>query len=134
MTPHKRGIVLVIIIVVLIVIGVASIFIIKRQRKYYALEEENSQVNILNEGKNNLFDKIKEKIGINGDSSSRELNKRKRTPKIKIEQTHCKICGRELINGQCSNEFCIKYKRVVFSKLAKYFKFDLSKLGTIEVE
>jgi hypothetical protein len=74
---------LVIIIVVLIVIGVASIFIIKRQRKYYALEEENSQVNIINEGKNNLFDKIKEKIGINGDSSSRELNKRKKGKKTK---------------------------------------------------
>ena len=47
---------------------------------------------------------------------------------------HCKICGRELVNGECTNEFCIKHKKVLFNKLAKYFKFDLNKLGTLEVE
>jgi len=31
----------------------------------------------------------------------RELNKRKKVAKIKSKQTYCKICGREIINGQC---------------------------------
>ena len=64
----------------------------------------------------------------------KKLNKKKRVSKSISKQTHCKICGRELINGKCQNEFCIKHKKVLFNKLAKYFKFDLNKLGTVEVE
>jgi hypothetical protein len=56
---------------------------------------------------------------------------------IKIHKTqigHCEICGRELIDGKCLNDFCIKYRQIKFKKLSKYFGFDMSKYGTIEVE
>lgn len=71
---------------------------------------------------------------INKIKQAKELSKKKRISNFTKKQTHCKICGRELINGKCQNEFCIKYKNVKFGKLAKYFNFDLNKLGTLEVE
>ena len=52
------------IVVVMIIIGIVSIFIIRRQKKYHALEEEMSNSNIeINVGNNynKTFDELKEK-------------------------------------------------------------------------
>ena len=47
----------------------------------------------------------------------------------------CKICGRELINGKCQNQFCNEhYKSKIFKILIDYFGFDETKLGTINAE
>ena len=47
----------------------------------------------------------------------------------------CKICGRtKNKNGKCDNKFCQRHNPQRFISLIKYFNFDKSKYGTIEVE
>lgn len=47
----------------------------------------------------------------------------------------CKICGRiKNSNGECENEFCKHHNYQHFKSLIKYFGFDKTKYGTIEVE
>lgn len=46
----------------------------------------------------------------------------------------CQICGRKKNNGLCPNKFCIKHNYQQFRSLIKYFGFDKTKYGTIEVE
>lgn len=74
------------------------------------------------------LNEIKEKKAKKRKSSKTNTYKRKQ----KVRK--CKICGRELIDGKCRNEFCIKNKLTDFNKLSKYFGFDLTKYGTLEVE
>ena len=51
------------------------------------------------------------------------------------EITYCKICGRKLNkHKRCENYFCNKHNYQIFNTLIKYFNFDKSKYGTIEVE
>lgn len=45
----------------------------------------------------------------------------------------CPICGQTYIN-ECLNEFCKNHNIQHFKSLIKYFGFDKSKLGTLEVE
>ena len=48
---------------------------------------------------------------------------------------YCPICGRKRNNnGLCDNDFCKQHNIQHFRSLIKYFGFDKSKLGTIEVE
>ena len=75
---------------------------------------------------------IKEKIKI-------QTKEKIKIRKIANEQNYfnirkCKYCGRELINGKCLNDFCIKHHNVNFDKLSIYFGFNKTKLGTIYVE
>lgn len=48
----------------------------------------------------------------------------------------CKVCGRMYFSYDktCLNEFCNKHTIQQFESLIKYFGFDESKLGTLEVE
>ena len=46
----------------------------------------------------------------------------------------CPICGRKYIGNNCSNIFCNKHHIRQFKSLIKYFGFDETKLGTLEVE
>ncbi len=46
----------------------------------------------------------------------------------------CPICGQEYSGKKCKNEFCNKHNIQHFKTLIKYFEFDKTKLGTIEVE
>ena len=78
-------------------------------------------------GDEELYNQIKNDINYKKDLKKQQRdNKRKRK--------YCKICGRELVNGKCLNDFCIKNIRTDFYKLSKYFGFDISKYGTLEVE
>ena len=80
---------LITIIIVLIIISIVSLFIIKRQRKYYILEEENSIDRIVDaEKKNNEFNQIKIKnensnVITTENSSERKMKKKKGKKKIK---------------------------------------------------
>ena len=46
----------------------------------------------------------------------------------------CAICGRLKVNEICENNFCKEHNPQHFKNLIKYFGFDKSKYGTIEVE
>ena len=47
----------------------------------------------------------------------------------------CPICGQKhLIYMSCNNDFCTKHNYQQFRSLIKYFGFDKTKYGTIEVE
>ena len=48
----------------------------------------------------------------------------------------CKICGRTYYKyqGGCQNDFCKQHTLLQFNNLIKFFGFDKSKLGTLEVE
>lgn len=47
----------------------------------------------------------------------------------------CPICGQKhLIYMSCNNDFCKNHNRQQFRSLIKYFGFDKTKLGTIDVE
>ena len=49
--------------------------------------------------------------------------------------TSCKICGSKYVKGEkCENKFCQEHNIRQFRSLIKYFGFDKSKLGTLEVE
>lgn len=62
-------------------------------------------------------------------------NKNVTQEEIIKEDTCCKICGRKLNeNLECDNEFCKKHNFQQFESLIRYFSFDESKYGTIEVE
>lgn len=51
------------------------------------------------------------------------------------EKNYCKICGRLLNeNRECDNDFCKDKIFGRFRSLIKYFNFDETKLGTVEVE
>ena len=54
---------------------------------------------------------------------------------LKNNKKQCKICGRT-INTEigCNNEFCKHHNIQHFKSLIKYFGFDKTKLGTLEVE
>ena len=71
------------IFLLLIVIVIISIFIIKRQKNYYALDEESSKVDIIKEeGRNNISESIKIKNKkTNEDSSERKMKKKKKDKK-----------------------------------------------------
>ena len=71
------------IFLLLIVIVIISIFIIKRQKNYYALDEESSKVDIIKEeGSNNISESIKIKNKkTNEDSSERKMKKKKKDKK-----------------------------------------------------
>lgn len=63
----------------------------------------------------------------------------KRISTLKKEQYKryiiCPICGQKhLIYEKCSNNFCKIHNKQQFKSLIKYFGFDKSKLGTLEVE
>ena len=48
---------------------------------------------------------------------------------------YCPICGRlKNKNGKCDNDFCNKHNYQQFKSFIKYFNFDKSKYGTVEVE
>lgn len=52
-----------------------------------------------------------------------------------MKYKNCPICGRKRnINGECDNDFCKYHHSQQFRSLIKYFGFDNTKLGTIEVE
>ena len=52
-----------------------------------------------------------------------------------IKYSICKICGRlKNENNECENDFCKYHNYQHFKSLIKYFGFDKTKLGTIEVE
>jgi len=56
--------------------------------------------------------------------------KSKRSKKHKLIKRICKVCGS--INSNClRNDICKKYQ--IFPALVKYFGFDKSKIGTVEV-
>ena len=60
---------------------------------------------------------------------------RKKKEKIVVEKIkYCPICGRQLINNICENEFCHYHNPQHFRNLIKYFGFNKEKYGTIEVE
>lgn len=52
----------------------------------------------------------------------------------KVEKT-CKVCGSKYLQGfGCQNDFCKKHDIRQFRSFIKYFGFDETKLGTLEVE
>ena len=52
-----------------------------------------------------------------------------------MKHQNCIICGRlKNKEGKCDNEFCNKHGYQQFNSLIKYFGFDKTKYGTIEVE
>ena len=60
--------------------------------------------------------------------------KKQKINKKKEQIKYCKICGRQKQNNKCINEFCQKHNYQHFKSLIKYFGFDKTKYGTIEVE
>ena len=55
--------------------------------------------------------------------------------KCKKHFKYCSICGRiKNQNGICENNFCKEHNPQHFKNLIKYFGFDKTKYGTIEVE
>ena len=71
----------------------------------------------------------------------KKLRYLKRSKNVKKENNEnniiicCKICGRPLNSEmKCDNDFCNKHNCQIFKTLIKYFGFDETKYGTIEVE
>ena len=86
------------------------------------------------ETKRKISEKLKSKPNPN-----RILKTKNLIVKNNIYYKICKICGREYkyIKGEnscCNNDFCKKHNYQHFPTLIKYFGFDKTKLGTIEVE
>ena len=89
-------------------------------------------------GDEELYNKVQEEKKLKSEKPKCIRIHKEKKPRIKKEKVekpkYCKICGRELINGKCLNDFCINIGRISFKKISKYFGFDISKYGTIEVE
>lgn len=55
--------------------------------------------------------------------------------KKKEKHKYCKVCGRKLNNSlNCDNDFCKNHSIRQFKTFVRYFNFDESKIGTIDVE